>query len=45
MVPSVLVGTNQGGVLAYSIDMPPNKHRDTKSPIIMPIGKLYVLLQ
>lgn len=35
---SVLVGTNQGSVLGYSVDMPSGRHRDSRSPIIMPIG-------
>lgn len=39
LVYGVVIGTNQGGVLAYSIDMPPNKHRENKSPILMPIGE------
>ena len=38
-IPCVLVGTNQGGVLAFSIDMPANKNRASKSPIIMPVGE------
>lgn len=42
-MPCVLVGTNQGGVLAYTIDMPANKHRDSRSPIIMPIGESLAL--
>ena len=43
-VHSVLVGTNQGSVLGYTIDMPSAKHRDTRSPIIMPIGECTVHL-
>ena len=35
----VLVGTNQGGVLGFTLDMPSAKHRETRSPIIMPIGE------
>lgn len=38
--PCLLVGTNQGGIMAYTIDMPTEKHRDSKSPIVMPIGKV-----
>ncbi len=37
---SILVGTNQGSVLGYSVDMPSGRHRDTRSPIVMPIGGL-----
>lgn len=39
LVHSVLIGTNQGGVLAYSVDVPSSKHRESRSPILMPIGK------
>ena len=38
-VHSLLVGTNQGSVLAFTIDIPSAKHRATRSPIVMPIGK------
>lgn len=38
-VHSLLVGTNQGSVLAYTIDIPSAKNRATRSPIVMPIGK------
>ncbi len=41
VVPSILVGTNQGGIMAYSIDIPNAKQRDTKSPIVMPIGEFH----
>ena len=36
---SLLVGTNQGGVLAYSIEVPSSRHRESKSPFLMPVGK------
>lgn len=39
VVPCLLVGTNQGGIQAFTIDMPADKHRESKSPIVMPIGK------
>lgn len=39
-VHSILVGTNQGSVLGYTVDMPSGRHRDTRSPIVMPIGQL-----
>ncbi len=38
-MPSLLVGTNQGGIMAYTIDIPGAKQRDSKSPIVMPIGE------
>ena len=33
------MSTNQGGVLGFTLDMPSAKHRDTRSPIMMPIGE------
>ena len=44
LVCSVVVGTNQGGVMAYSIDVPSSKHRNSKSPILMPIGKTLITI-
>ena len=38
-VHSILVGTNQGSVLGYTVDMPSGRHRDTRSPIVMPVGE------
>ena len=35
----VLVSTNQGGVMGFTLDMPAAKYRDSRSPIMMPIGK------
>lgn len=34
------MSTNQGSVLAFTLDMPSAKHRDSRSPIIMPVGEL-----
>eukprot|EP00731_Ephydatia_muelleri_P029308 Em0020g952a len=36
-MPCVIVGTNQGSALAYTIDMPLAKHRDSRNPILMSI--------
>ena len=44
VVPSLLIGTNQGGLLAYTIDLPSEKHKDSRSPIVMPIGKCWCVL-
>lgn len=38
---SLLVGTNCGQLMAYTIDMPAPKHRENRSPIIMPIEHNY----
>ena len=42
-MPSLLVGTNQGGIMAYTIDIPSAKQRESKSPIVMPIGELHLV--
>lgn len=38
LVHGLFVGTNQGAVLGFTIDIPTQKQRQTRSPIIMPIG-------
>ena len=40
----LFVGTNQGAVIGFTVDMPPERQRHTKSPVIMPVGMLKVLL-
>ena len=35
----LLVGTNQGAVLGYMIDVPKPKDRNTRSPMVIQIGK------
>lgn len=42
-VASVVVGTNQGGVFAFSIDVASNRPRESKSPVLLPIGKCVTL--
>lgn len=39
LVHGLLVGTNQGAVLGFTVDMPTSKQRGQRSPVIMPIGK------
>lgn len=34
----LFVGTNQGAVIGFTIDTPAERQRNTKSPVIMPIG-------
>ena len=36
---NLLVGTNCGKVMAYTIDMPAPKYRESRSPIVMPISE------
>jgi lethal(2) giant larvae protein len=38
---SLLVGTNCGQLLTYTVDMPAPKHRQNRSPIVMPIEHNY----
>lgn len=38
LVHGLLVGTNQGAVLGFTVDPPQQKHRQTRSPIVMPVG-------
>ena len=35
----LLVGTNQGAILGFTVDMPQERQRRVRSPIIMPVGK------
>ena len=42
LVHGLFVGTNQGAVLGYTIDPPQQRHRQTRSPIVMPVGEFIV---
>ena len=39
LVHGLFVGTNQGAVLGFTIDPPHQKHRQNRSPSVMPVGK------
>ena len=43
LVHGLFVGTNQGAVLGFTIDPPQERHRQTRSPIVMPVGKWYTV--
>ena len=40
LVNGLLVGTNQGSVLGFTIDIPQGKSREARVPVIMPVGEL-----
>ncbi len=39
LIHGLFVGTNQGAVLGFTVDPPPQRHRQNRSPIVMPVGK------
>ncbi|XP_019850338.1 PREDICTED: lethal(2) giant larvae protein homolog 2-like [Amphimedon queenslandica] len=41
LVHGLLVGTNQGAVLGFTVDMPSSKQRGQRSPVVMPVDKEY----
>lgn len=45
LVHGLLVGTNQGAVLGFTVDVPVNKQRGQRSPVVMPVGKNIIIIK